>query len=70
MTSKQGDWVKRRQRPHPTPEGRVAVREQHAKIAEAGKLIKEKCTGKTGDAFKKCKSDVLRDFFGEKKKQA
>jgi hypothetical protein len=67
MTVHQGRWIKERQRPHSTPEGQQAVKVQHEKIAAAGKLIKERCSGKSGDSFKKCKSDVLRELFGKKK---
>lgn len=67
MTAPQGRWIRERQSPHPSAEGKAAVKEQHEKIAAAGKLIKERCSGKTGDNFKTCKSDVLRELFGKKK---
>jgi len=67
MTAHQGRWIKERQSPHPSAEGKAAVKVQHQKIAAAGKLIKERCSGKSGESFKKCKSDVLRELFGKKK---
>lgn len=67
MTAPQGRWIRERQSPHPSAEGKAAVKVQHEKIATAGKRIKERCSGKTGVDFKTCKSDVLREVFGKKK---
>jgi hypothetical protein len=66
MSKKQGEWVKFRERPRYSPEGKEAVREQHSKVSQAGVLIKERCTGKKGDEFKRCRSEVLKEIFGQK----
>ena len=66
MSKKQGEWIKPRQVPRYTPEGKEAVRPQHTKVAQAGVLIKERCTGKKGDEFKRCRSEILKEIFGQK----
>lgn len=66
MTKKQGMWVKPREIPRYTPEGKEAVRPQQTKVSQAGTLIKERCSGKKGDEFKRCRSEVLKEIFGQK----
>lgn len=34
------------------------------KVAEAGREMGKECKGKTGSAFKECRSDVMRKHFG------
>jgi len=66
MGRKKGEWVKPREKPRYTPEGKAAVKEQHSKVAKAGELIKERCTGKKGSDFKRCRHDVMKEVFGKK----
>lgn len=51
-------WVKVRKPPSPYPKT-----EQQKKIAAAGERIREECSGKKGDEFYTCRSDVLREVF-------
>jgi len=64
---KKGLWIKPREPHRLSPEGKAAIRPQIERIKEAGKQIKEKCKGKTGTEFKKCRSEVLAELFGKKK---
>lgn len=66
MSQKQGLWVKFRERPRYSSEGKEAVRQQHDKVAKAGEMIKEKCSGKKGNDFRRCRSEVLKEIFGQK----
>lgn len=60
-------WIKPREPHRLSPEGKAAIRPQTEKIREAGKKIKERCAGKSGAAFKTCRSEVLAEMFGKKK---
>lgn len=57
-------WVKFRRPPSPYPKT-----EQQKKIAAAGERIREECSGKKGDEFYTCRSDVLREAFKKPEEQ-
>jgi len=58
MSRKKGRWIKERKRTHKYPKT-----EQQKKVAEAGNLVKEKCTGLKENEFYTCRKEVLRAVF-------
>jgi len=65
VARKQGLWIKPREPHKLSPEGKAAIRPQTEKIRAAGAAVKKECTGKKGEEFRKCRSQVLRELFGK-----
>ena len=54
-----GDYVYIRAAPKEYPKTA-----QQAKVGKAGRMVGEKCKGKKGAEFKKCRHEVMKEVFG------
>lgn len=64
-----GHWIKIRPKPELSKESKENVKPQQDKIAEAGKLVGERCKGKKKKEFYKCRHEVMVEVFGLEEKE-
>jgi len=65
-SSVRSDWLKVRKKP-----GKMKPemwKEQHKRIAEIGKRVGKECKGLRGEEFKACRSRILEEVLGDKRR--